>query len=307
MNVIAIDHGNKNTKVLGKDENNLCFTSGYVESDIEPIVKENLLIYNGKYYSIGSNRFSTTFDKSADDRFFKLTLAAIAHNLNTYSIQSGNVVLAVGLPIASFGVLKHKFREYFVRDNITFNYNGKDYRVNIKDCYVFPQGYSAILSKAGAYKDIGGVCIDIGGYTTDIFIIEKGLKLDVSSAISLNNGVIKLFKNIQQELIKKDIKISERQIEDALRNSSPIFFHEDVVSIINQKAEEYIDNLLDEVKESGYEIKINPSIFIGGGAMLLRKYIENNKKVGYSEFLDEYSNCRGYEILAKKAMQKKDE
>ena len=72
---------------------------------------------------------------------------------------------------------------------------------------MFPQGYSAVLSKAGAYKEIDAVCVDIGGYTSDTFIINKGLKLDVGSAKSYNNGIIKLFKDIQQELIKKDIQI----------------------------------------------------------------------------------------------------
>ncbi|WP_341875957.1 ParM/StbA family protein [Defluviitalea saccharophila] len=210
-------------------------------------------------------------------------------------------------PISSYGVLKDKFRDYFIRNNlISYDYNGKSFTINILDCRVFPQGYSAVLSKAGAYKEIDAVCVDIGGYTSDTFIINKGLKLDVGSAKSYNNGIIKLFKDIQQELIKRDIQISEGQIEDVLRNNSPIFFDEDIITIINKMAEEYTNKLLDEFKES-YELKANAVLFAGGGSLLLKNFIESSNKVRYCEFLDEYSNCRGYEILAKKAIQKKGE
>jgi len=304
--LIAIDHGNKNTKVLGKDGINKCFSTGYVESEFEPITKENLLYYNDKYYSIGTNRFPATFDKSADNRFFILTLAAIAHNLKVNSINEGNVILSIGLPISSYGTLKGKFKQYFIRQNIRFAYEGITFKISIVDCEVYPQGYSAILSSANEYKQIDAVCIDIGGYTTDIFEIEKGLKLNIATARSYNNGIIKLFKDIQQELLKQNIMINENQIENVIRKNAPLFFNEDIINIINQKAEQYTNNLLGEINES-FEIKVNPIIFIGGGSCLLRKYIESSSKVGYTEFLDEYSNCRGYEILTKKAMRIKGE
>lgn len=304
--LITIDHGNKNIKVLGNDGTNYCFTTGYVESITEPISSENLLIYNNKFYTIGTNRFPVTFDKSIDDRFFMLTLAAIARNLKLNSVQDGDIVLSVGLPISSFGTLKDKFKQYFIRKNISFVYESIEYNINIIDCMVYPQGYSAVLSRANDYKQVDAVCIDIGGYTVDACEVEKGLKLNVGTARSYNSGIIKLYKDIQQELLKYNIMLNENQIENVIRNNAPLFLNEDIVNVINNKVVQYTNNLIGDISET-YELKVNPTIFIGGGSCLLKKYLENNNKVGYVEFLDEYSNCRGYEILTRKLMKNKGE
>lgn len=305
--LISIDHGNKNMKILGENGENICFSSGYVESSVEPISADNLLCYSDKYYSIGNSRFSVIFDKSSNEKFFILSLAGIASVLNHYQIKNANVMLAVGLPIATFGRLKEEFRRYFLRDNISFCWNGKEYKVNIKDCLVYPQGYSAFLTVYKGFKDVQVLCCDIGGYTVDIFNVNKGGKLDIASATSLNRGVIKLFRDIQQELLKQDIRISEEQIEETLKGNDPIVFDEKIVNLIQKKAEQYVEDLLDEIREMGYETKINPMLFIGGGAMLLRKFIEKSNKVGYAEFLDQYANCRGYQLLARKALSMKGE
>ncbi|WP_069649764.1 ParM/StbA family protein [Caloranaerobacter ferrireducens] len=304
--LISIDHGNKNMKILGENGENVCFSSGYVESSVEPISVDNLLCYCNKYYSIGNSRFSVIFDKSTNEKFFILSLAGIASVLNHYQIKNANVMLTVGLPIVSFGNLKKKFQQYFVRDNVQFSFNGQDYKISIKNCFVFPQGYSAFLTVFKDFKDVQVVCCDIGGYTADIFTVNKGGKLDVGSATSINKGVITFFRDIQQELLKQDIRISEEQIEETLKENAPIVFDEKIINLIQQKAEQYIEDLLDEIREMGYETKINPMLFIGGGAMLLRKFIEKSNKVGYVEFLDQYANCRGYQLLARKALSMKE-
>ncbi|SHH68893.1 plasmid segregation protein ParM [Caloranaerobacter azorensis DSM 13643] len=307
--LICVDNGNKCHKALGRnEESNICYSTGYIESEFEPISKENLLIYNGKFYSIGTGRFSTIFNKAQDERSFILTLPAVGNYLGEqYTSDTTNIILAVGLPIATFGKLKEEFRRYFLRDNINFCWNGKEYKVNIKDCLVFPQGYSAFLTIYNDFKDIQVLCCDIGGYTVDIFNVNKGGKLDIASAISLNRGVIKLFRNIQQELIKQDIRITEEQIEEVLKGSNPVMLDETIVSLINSKAKQYTENLIDELREFGYETRINPIIFVGGGAMLLKRFIEQSNKVGYVEFLDQYANCRGYQLLARKALSMKGE
>jgi len=42
--------------------------------------------------------------------------------------------------------MKTKFREYFLCNNINFNYLGIDYTISIKDCRVYPQGYAAFIN-----------------------------------------------------------------------------------------------------------------------------------------------------------------
>ena len=74
--LIAIDHGNKQIKTTHKT-----FSSGLCESDTRPPFGENVLYYNGKYYTLSDQRIPYMRDKTKDERFFVLTLFAIASEL----------------------------------------------------------------------------------------------------------------------------------------------------------------------------------------------------------------------------------
>ena len=71
--LVCVDHGNKQIKTASR-----VFTSGLVESDTRPPFGDNILFYRGKYYTLSDQRIPYTRDKTEDDRFFILTLFAIA-------------------------------------------------------------------------------------------------------------------------------------------------------------------------------------------------------------------------------------
>lgn len=146
--------------------------------------------------------------------------------------------------------------------------------------------------------------IDIGGFTIDIFTV-KGTKVDIQSAKSFNNGIIKLLKAIQQEILKKGIEITEEQIEDVLADKSPILLPGDIVGVINQKTEEYTYNLIQSLKESDIEVSINVNIFVGGRATILRKFIDKITNVYYADFVDVYGNAKGYHILTEQLISRR--
>ncbi|MBO5189935.1 MAG: hypothetical protein J6C22_02775 [Bacteroides sp.] len=70
--VIPVDHGNQNIK-----GENVVFTSGLVESDCKPMLGD-YLYYKNRYYSLTDQRIPYMRDKTKDERFFILTLFAIA-------------------------------------------------------------------------------------------------------------------------------------------------------------------------------------------------------------------------------------
>lgn len=103
--------------------------SGFTKSNYEPISTSNLLVYEGKFYSIGSNRLSVQMDKTVNQDAFILSLPAIADAVNKAGMEGqADIILGVGLPIVSYGTLKKKFREYFLKRDIEFNFNKKDYK-----------------------------------------------------------------------------------------------------------------------------------------------------------------------------------
>ncbi|WP_213818260.1 ParM/StbA family protein [Garciella nitratireducens] len=297
---LGVDNGNAYTK----SSEGFGFQSGYTKSDVEPIAKQNLIIYQGIYYSIGSNRSSVQLDKTVNEDAFILSLPLIADAMDKLNIQGkADVFLGVGLPIIHYGRLKGKFREYFIREHVDFTYMGKEYMINIKDCRVYPQGYAAFVNIFKDYKDISTInVIDIGGFTTDFFIIEDGL-INVSSCFSLQNGVITLFASIQQELFKVNINLTEKQIRDIILGSQPVLFDANVNSMVETKAQEYVDDLLSKILEYGFEFR-NPTVIIGGGGMMLNKYIESSERVKYIENLDQYANARGYKILLEQELSR---
>ena len=81
------------------------FTSGLRESATPPFGGE-VLQYEGKYYTLVDERIPYRRDKTEDERFFILTLFAIAKEIEArgaYSADTIPIQLAVGLPPAHYG------------------------------------------------------------------------------------------------------------------------------------------------------------------------------------------------------------
>ena len=94
---IAIDHGNRNIKTV-----HTVFTTGISESDISPGRGIDYLEYNGKFYVPSNRRIPYQRDKTADQRFFLLTLLGIAKELELNpNIEKGDLIqvqMPIGLP-----------------------------------------------------------------------------------------------------------------------------------------------------------------------------------------------------------------
>lgn len=65
--VTAIDHGFGNMKTV-----NTCFKTGVVAYDSEPTFKNNLLIYQGRYFKIGESHKEFIADKIQDEDYYIL-------------------------------------------------------------------------------------------------------------------------------------------------------------------------------------------------------------------------------------------
>ena len=80
---IGVDHGYAAMKTA-----HCSFPSGLAEYEHEPYTQKNVLCYDGKYYVVGSGRQPIQKDKTADENYYLLTLAAFAV-LALYSGQRG--------------------------------------------------------------------------------------------------------------------------------------------------------------------------------------------------------------------------
>ena len=105
--VIGVDTGYGNIKTA-----NTCFPTGVTAWDTEPTFKNDLLIYEGRYYTIGSGHKEYSADKIGDNDFYLLTLAAIARELNIRGMTEAKVFLGAGLPLTWVGKQKDEFKAY---------------------------------------------------------------------------------------------------------------------------------------------------------------------------------------------------
>ena len=77
-------------------------------------------------------------DKTKDERFFILTLIAIAKEMlhGGYFPPATDIDLAVGLPLAHFAKMREAFTKYLKRGEVIFNFNDMTTVINIKNVFV---------------------------------------------------------------------------------------------------------------------------------------------------------------------------
>lgn len=205
--IFALDTGNDKIKTEDK-----VTQAGLKKLDYVPEQMEDALFFEGNYYMETVSRLAYMYDKSVDDRYYILTLLALARELyaggeEKYPVTNGliEVVLLVGLPPAHYAALREKFENYFYRDGtlVSFVYKGKKYTVTFTEVVMNIQGYAVYLSLASKMRlnDYNKVCIiDFGGMTVDYLLLRYGM-LDKSD--SLEKGIITLYGRISSSINRR--------------------------------------------------------------------------------------------------------
>lgn len=295
--IVPIDHGNRNLKT----EQHI-FTSGILESDCKPVLGE-FLQYNGCYYTLSEQRIPYMRDKSSDERFFILTLFGIVMEAERQRINAENTILQVelpvGLPPKHYGALHKKFRDYFMdRGRQCLIYKGREYQLEITDAAVFPQDYAAAMTiypKISSFNKV--TTVDIGGFTLD-YLLLRGGRPDLSVCDSLEKGVITLYNTIISRVNSEyDILLEDADIDSIIKGEKTDYDMQ-VARMVQDMTKTYVDDLLGTLRERGIDLKTSCVVFIGGGALLLREYLENSDKVGKCVFIEDIcANAKGYGLL----------
>lgn len=293
--IIGIDHGYAAMKTA-----HCSFPSGLVAYEHPPYSMKDVLVYQGKYYVVGSGRQPLQQDKTKSENYYLLTLAAMAKELGFRKAETNTeVILAVGLPLTSFGREMSAFRRYLLRDGkpISFFFSEKAYSITIRDVKVFPQGYSAVLMQRELLEEPSVIVADIGGWTVDLMQIDNRIT-NAATCRSLDLGVIRCVDEITEQVRRtQGYTLTSSQIEKALCGDTE-HLEPCVTEIVNREAEKYVMKVLASIQESGMDYRAMPVIFLGGGANLLKRHVPN--RVGLCRpFIqeDDKLNARGFERL----------
>lgn len=293
--VIGIDHGYYAIKTK-----QVCFPTGIIRYEYEPYTMQNVLQYQGEYYVCGTGRQTLVKDKTANDNYYLLTLAALAQEIRKRKGErTAKVVLAAGLPLTGFGREKQKFKEYlFQKQLIRFLYEGERYEIQIEDVKLFPQGYSALALYPEYLKDEPSVLlVDIGGWTVDLMRLDNAVP-NAATCRSLELGVIRCIDEILEQVSRNTgLSITETQVERILQGKS-CSMPAEVVSLIEKQGRLYIEKILSAITEAGFDLRAVPSIFMGGGAAIFQHRVSTQDRLCRPIYLtDIHANAAGYERI----------
>ena len=304
--IIAVDHGNKSIKTP-----NRLFTSGLVVSSGNLGVKSDYISWEGKYYSLTEKRISYMRDKTEDDRFYVLTLFAIAYELEHAGIEECvdpiDITLLVGLPPAHYGQLHNRFEQYFFRKReiIDFEFNDRCYSIRVNRVVSYPQALAAAVTRYSDLKNHAvSYIIDIGGFTVDVLKLRHG-RPDLEVVESFEQGVITLYNNIMSQCNSHYDRLLEDCDIDEVIKGEPTILTGEIQLLIRTNADRFLNEFYNFLRERGIDVKSSKCVFAGGGSILLRHMIERGGKVGFPIFIDNiFANAAGYELLYKSEVAK---
>lgn len=293
--LFAIDHGNSAIKTP-----DFVFTSGLTDYPVKPPVETDVLEFGGTFWTLSGERIPYMRDKTKDERFFILSLFAIAKELRQREALQPMVEaeLAIGLPPEHYE-LRNRFAEYFKRGTVQFKFNDSPISLMIRQVLVYPQAYAAVVPQAQIIQQNPRTfVVDIGGFTTDVLLL-RGVQPDMQFCRSLEMGAIPMANGIIGRVSAlHDIKIDDDHIADVIQGR-PTILPDDVQETIRATVKSYAAGILDKLRELQVDLRATPAIFTGGGAALFRTFIETSNQVAKAEFVaDPKANAVGLGMLA---------
>ncbi len=310
--IIGLDNGNSCTKTATTST-----VSGYTKHTNLPFGVDKYLKYGGDYY-VPSEPFPYTQDKTQDQKMLHLSLFAIANEIITRLRANGvnseqelkekissikEITLGVGLPPAHFA-LKDKIVNYFktyMDNGINYEFCGYNFNYRLKELFVLPQDYAAIVTDhnnriSTDYVEFLG--IDIGGYTADVVNVDQKKPKGIFKSLPL--GVLCFYRTaIDVVLNETGIQLKNSDIESVMRNRKNAIPAE-CVNIINEQARLWVEKIVNGLSEAGYDLRITPCLFLGGGSLLFASYIQKNSTLTtYDIIQNPCANAIGYEKLIK--------
>ena len=306
--IIGVDAGYGNMKTA-----RTIFPTGLKAMDTEPMFEGDIMKYGDTWYRIGEGHKSFIADKTEDEEFYILTLAAIACELSVDHITTASVLLAVGLPTMWTNRQKDEYREYMLKDlDVEFTFRKTTYHIHIVDCMVFPQGYSAAVRaidndrRDNHSKDFGGTVMmaDIGNGTMNVMRFQGGRPSEEFSwteKLGVNQCVLAMKKRMMDSY---GLEIPDVDIDQFLRTKT-ISLSTEYASALTAIAEKYVSTLFDSLRSHDYDSRIMKLYVVGGGGCLIRNFGHYNQETDIFED-DLKASAKGFEYMAQAVLWKRE-
>lgn len=289
--IIGIDSGYGNIKTA-----NCCFPACVACYDSEPVFKENLLVFDGRYYLIGEGHKEFLADKTKDIDYYVLALAAIAREMNIRKITSGKVRIAAGLPLTWVSGQRSGFREYLMQNKtIDYSFRGVSYHIEIVGVDIFPQGFAAVADRLSEFTGVNMLC-DIGNGTMNIMFINDKKPMS-GNMFTEKYGTHQCLLAVRENVMR----IHHTAVDEAIINRVFRFGTADIsekyLKTITDTAKEYVAGIFQRLREHEYNPELMRLYVLGGGSCLIRNFgVYDKAKVTINDNI--CATAKGYEYLA---------
>ena len=295
--VIGIDHGFGNVKTA-----HVYFKTGVTTHEKEPTFKSELLVYEGKFYTIGDEHKEFIPDKASDMDYYILTLAAIARELRFRGTTVARVYLAAGLPLTWVSKQRDSFKAYLLqKPSADFSYRGKDFHVEFAGAEIYPQGFSAVADRMREFHGVNMLC-DIGNGTMNILFIRNGKPIPsqcFTEKYGVHQCMLAAWEKVRQ---KYGAEVDESVIEEVLRTGKADI-GERYLNTIREYAQDYAEGILRRLRAHEYNPELMKLYVMGGGSCLIRNFTEYDPaRVTINSYV--CATAKGYERLAEAALHK---
>ena len=290
-NLRAIDSGYGNIKTA-----NCCFPASVSTYAKEPVFKENLLVFESKFYLIGEGHKEFLADKTKDLDYYVLALAAIARELNIRKMTCGKIRIAAGLPLTWVSGQRDEFRDYLLQNKaVDFSFRNVSYHVEIVGVDVFPQGFAAVADRLSDFRGVNMIC-DIGNGTMNIMFIND--KKPVSGNMFTEKyGTHQCLLAVRENVMRAHHTTVDEAIINRVFRFGTADIKEDYLKTITDTATDYVEGIFQRLREHEYNPELMRLYVLGGGSCLIRNFgVYDASRVTIND--DICATAKGYEYLA---------
>ena len=292
--ILGVDHGYGNMKTAHR------IFPASVEKEVQ--LGATALEYKGKEYGIGGGHKEFQVQKTHDEDYWILTLAAIAEELKFRGKHEATMHIAAGVPLFWVKEQKESFREYLMRERETdFMYNGESYHIRITDVSIHPQGYAAFINYDGDTRG-NTVLADIGNGTMNVAFMQNGKPL-AGKIFTEQFGVYQCMKKARNEVMRNcQCEVPDHIIEEVFRKGTADV-PERYIKAISDVAKGYTRQVFSKLREYGYHEDMMKLYVIGGGGCLIRNFAEYDQS-RVIIIRDICATAKGYELLALQTLKR---
>ena len=296
--IIGIDSGYGNIKTA-----NCCFPASVSTYAKEPVFKENLLVFESKFYLIGEGHKEFLADKTRDLDYYVLALAAIARELNIRKMTCGKIRIAAGLPLTWVSGQRDEFRDYLLQNKaVDFSFRNVSYHVEIVGVDVFPQGFAAVADRLSDFRGVNMIC-DIGNGTMNIMFIND--KKPVSGNMFTEKyGTHQCLLAVRENVMRAHHTTVDEAIINRVFRFGTADIKEEYLKTITDTATDYVEGIFQRLREHEYNPELMRLYVLGGGSCLIRNFgVYDASRVTIND--DICATAKGYESCVCEPFEKR--